>query len=127
MQQLEVETAQPLFIKVLVSTNTRGMEAFSADKKTIVFKYRDQNELQGIEIVQCALVQIGEGRPRPSAEAPRVYPIRTICPKFSPGADPIGSLDTWLAGVSSVCSGLKTARTRSLLSSDPSTQMPSFV
>ena len=53
-----------------------------------------------LEIVQSAIGQSGEARPRPALEPPRAYPIRTICPKFSPGSDPIGALDTWLAGVS---------------------------
>ena len=26
-------------------------------------------------------------------------PIRVTCPKFTPASDPIGSLETWLAGV----------------------------
>ena len=37
-------------------------------------------------------------RPRP-ADTPRVTPIRVTCPKFTPASDPIGSLETWLAGV----------------------------
>ena len=55
-----------------------------------------------MEIVQSAIVQSGETRHRPAVETPRAHPIRTICPKFSPWSDPIGALDTWLAGVSNV-------------------------
>ena len=50
------------------------------------------------EMINRAIATSGLNN-RPTPDTARVFPIRVKCPSFSPGSDPIGSLETWLAGV----------------------------
>ena len=54
------------------------------------------------EVINSALAQVGVTSPGQKAES-RSFPIRTICPRFSPWTDPIGSLETWLTGIDNYC------------------------
>ena len=112
MQKLEDEAARLLFDRVRAEANQIGMNVLNDDEKAILYKYKEKKEVLArnrsdeatrqlglLEVVQSAIHRSGETRPRPAADPPRSYPIRTICPKFSPGSDPFGALDTWLAGV----------------------------
>ena len=112
MQNLEDGTAWALFDRVLADGNLEGIDVLNDAKKAVLYKYKEKKEILEknrsdeaarqlgiLEIVQSAVGQSGEARPWLAVEPPRAYPIRTIFPKFSPGSDPIGALDTWLAGV----------------------------
>ena len=105
IDRVEGEAARTAFQKVLAQGEARGLGALTADEKELVLRWKNKSELQSQRRADEASRQLGlyaslyaSDRPRPS-ETARAFPIRTTCPKFSPASDPIGSLETWLAGV----------------------------
>ena len=105
IDRVEGEAARTAFQKVLAQGKARGLGALTADEKELVLRWKNKSELQSQRRADEASRQLGlyaslyaSDRPRPS-ETARSFPIRTTCPKFSPASDPIGSLETWLAGV----------------------------
>ena len=103
IDRVEGEAARAAFQKVL--DGTTGLDVLDDDEREMMLNWKSKSELQSQRRADEASRQFGlyaslyaSDRPRP-AEAPRVFPIRTTCPKFSPANDPIGSLEPWLAGV----------------------------
>ena len=108
---IEAEEARAAFKKVQAADNTQGMDVLTPEEKAAIVKYRATTELHvsrvqdetarqlGVfEMINQAIAASGL-QTRTSSDIPKVLPIRVKCPNYSPGTDPIGSLETWLAGV----------------------------
>ena len=103
IDRVEAEAARAAFQKVL--NGTTGLNVLEDDERETMLRWKSKSELQTQKRAEEASRQLSlyanlfaSDRPRP-ADTPRVTPIRVTCPKFTPASDPIGSLETWLAGV----------------------------
>ena len=103
IDRVEAEAARAAFQKVL--NGTTGLDFLDDDEREVMLRWKSKSELQTQKWAEEASRQLSmyanifaSERPRP-ADTPRVTPIRVTCPKFTPASDPIGSLETWLAGV----------------------------
>ena len=103
IDRVEAEAARAAFQKVL--NGTTGLDVLEDDEREMMLRWKSKSELQTQKRAEEASRQLSlyanlfaSDRPRP-ADTPRVTPIRVTCPKFTPASDPIGSLETWLAGV----------------------------
>ena len=103
IDRVEAEAARAAFQKVL--NGTTGLDFLDDDEREVMLRWKSKSELQTQKWAEEASRQLSmyanifaSERPHP-ADTPRVTPIRVTCPKFTPASDPIGSLETWLAGV----------------------------
>ena len=103
IDRVEAEAARAAFQKVL--NGTTGLNVLEDDERETMLRLKSKSELQTQKRAEEASRQLSlyanlfaSDRPRP-ADTPQVTPIRVTCPKFTPASDPIGSLETWLAGV----------------------------
>ena len=103
MDQSEGEAARAVFQRVLDDPNQRGLGALTNDERDLLGRWKTKSEQihhrRADESSRLLGLFQSLNHGAPAASAGRSFPIRTTCPKFSPGLDSIGSLETWLAGV----------------------------
>ena len=103
IDQSEGEAARAVFQKVLDDETQRGLGALSDAERELLSRWKAKSEQLHQRRAEESSRLLGLfqslNHGAPAASAGRTFPIRTTCPKFSPGLDSIGSLETWLAGV----------------------------